>query len=222
MAIVAPVLGFTPNSHTHSLTLAVVATGAKSYRYAVFPHVVCVLPVSTPWRALPTFCPWASLSPSLLSFCWVRRVHSALVDSHSCLVVPWPLSAPLSPSLASPCIHCGSWPLPGLTVPLAGSLLAPSGALESSFLFSLPLRVPLAFEIACQTRSAFPVCFWVLYPVGSSPSALVFPLWLFLFYHRVVLLWFLLSLQALVSQSTFTCLSRVCSLSLSGPSTFLG
>ena len=59
----------------------------------------------------------------------------------------------------------------------------------------------------------FPYPIWVLYPVGSSPSARVFPLWLFLFYHRVDVLWFLLSLQALVSQSTFACLSRVCSLS---------
>ena len=59
----------------------------------------------------------------------------------------------------------------------------------------------------------FPYAIWVLYPVGSSPSARVFPLWLFLFYHRVDVLWFLLSLQALVSRSTFACLSRVCSLS---------
>ena len=95
----------------------------------------------------------------LLSFRWVRQVHSALVDSHSCLIVPWPLSAQLSPSLASPCIQCGSWPLTGWTVPLAGLLLAPSGALESFLLFSLPLRVPLALEIACRTRSAFPLCY---------------------------------------------------------------
>ena len=66
----------------------------------------------------------------------------------------------------------------------------------------------------------FPYAIWVLYPVGPSPSARVFPLWLFLFYHRVDVLWFLLSLQALVSQSTFACLFRVCSLSC--PSTFLG
>ena len=152
--------------------LAVATTGAKLSRYGVFPHVVCVPPVSIPWRALSTFCPWASLSPSLLSFRWVRQVHSALVNSHSCLVVPWPLSAPLSPSLASPCMQCGSWPLTGWTVPLAGSLLALSGVLDSFLLFSLPLRVSLAFEIACRTCSAFPVCYlgslscWVLPSAG--------------------------------------------------------
>ena len=164
--------------------LAIAATGAKSSRYVVFPHVVCVSPVSTPWRALSTFCPWAPLSPSFLSFRWVRRVPSALVDSHSCLVVPWLLSAPLSSSLASPCIQCGSWPLTGWTVPLAGSLLAPSGALESFLLFSLPLRVPLAFEIACRTRSAFPVCYlsslscWVFSLCSRFPTLalLVLPL----------------------------------------------
>ena len=114
--------------------------------------------MSTPWRALSTFFPWASLSPSLLSFRWVRRVHSALVDSQSCIVVPWPLSTRLSPSLASPCLQCDLWPLTGWTVPLAGSLLAPSGVLEFFLLFSLPLWVPLAFGFFCQALSAFHEC----------------------------------------------------------------
>ena len=66
----------------------------------------------------------------------------------------------------------------------------------------------------------FTYAIWVLCPVESSPSACVSPLWLFLFSHRVVVLWFLLSLQALVSQPTLACMSRVCSLSCH--STFFG
>ena len=121
---------------------------------------------------LSTFCPCASLSPSLLSFRWVRSVYSALVDSHSCLVVLWLQSAPLSPSLASPCIQCGSWPRTGWTVSLAGSLLAPSGSLESFLLFSLPLRVPFAFEIVCLSRmlSGFSILLGLLPPLAFSHS----------------------------------------------------
>ena len=188
----------------------------KVISVAVFPHVVCVTPVSTPWRALSTFCPWASLSPFLLSFRWVRCVRSALVDSHSCLVVPWPLSAPLSPSLASPCLHCGSWPLPGWLVRCSLLRVPCSPSFSSVFLYGFlwPSRSPAGPSLP------FSYAIWVLCPVESSPSACVSPLWLFLFSHRVTVLWFLLSLQALVSHSTFTCMSRVCSLSC--PSTFLG
>ena len=90
-----------------------------------------------------------------------------------------------------------------------------SPSFSSVFLYGFlwPSRLP------ARPGLPFTYAIWVLCRVGSSPSARVSPLWLFLFSHRVDVLWFLLSLQALVSHSTFACFSRVCSLSC--PSTFL-
>ena len=103
---------------------------------------------------------------------------------------------------------------------LAGSLLAPSGALESFLLFSFLYGFLWPSRSPAGPCLPFTYAIWVLCPLESSSSACVSPLWLFLFSHRVAVLWFLLSLQALVSQSTFVCMTRVCPLSC--PSTFLG
>ena len=176
------------------------------------PHV-SVSPVSTPWQVLSTFCPWASLflpfSLSVgLGVC--TRLLSILIPALSfsglCPLRSLLLSPRHAYSVVRGLLPVGRFPWLVrywlLRVPWSPSF-------SSVFLYGFlwPSRSPAGPGLP------FPYAIWVLYPVGSSPSARVFPLCLFVFYHRVDVFWFLLSLQALVSQSTFACLSWVCSLS---------
>ena len=139
---------------------------------------MCVHPVSTPWRALSSFCPWASLSPPLLSFCWVRCVHSALIDSHSYFVVLWPLSALLSPLSSRLAMHTmwlvASYRLDGsLGWFVVGSFgcLGVLPSLQSSSTGSFVLRDRLPDPV-CLSRilSGFCVLLGLLPPLAFSHS----------------------------------------------------